>query len=45
VYMATRHGRDVMLPRFTEMEISLDRPLELNSAVKAGAAAAAAAGK
>ena len=26
VYMATRHGRDVVLPRFTEMDISLDRP-------------------
>ena len=26
VYMATRQGRDVVLPRFTEMDISLDRP-------------------
>ncbi|HLZ43252.1 MAG TPA: hypothetical protein VKQ11_19955 [Candidatus Sulfotelmatobacter sp.] len=31
VYMATRHGRDVVLPRFTEMDISLDRPLSLNT--------------
>ncbi|HEY3973219.1 MAG TPA: hypothetical protein VGM18_09465 [Candidatus Sulfotelmatobacter sp.] len=30
IYLATRHGRDVVLPRFTEMEISLDRPLSLN---------------
>ena len=30
LYMATRHGRDVMLPRFTEMDISLDRPVLLN---------------
>lgn len=31
LYMATRHGRDVVLPRFTEMDISLDRPLSLNT--------------
>jgi len=30
LYMATRRGRDVILPRFTEMDISLDRPLSLN---------------
>ncbi len=30
IYLATRHGRDVVLPRFTEMDISLDRPLSLN---------------
>ena len=30
LYMATRHGRDVVLPRFTEMDISLDRPLSLH---------------
>ncbi len=30
IYMATRHGRDVVLPRFTEMNISLDRPLSVN---------------
>ncbi len=34
VYMATRHGRDVVLPRFTEMDISLDRPLSLNAAAE-----------
>jgi hypothetical protein len=26
VYMVTRHGRDVVLPRFTRMEIAFDRP-------------------
>lgn len=29
IYMVTRHGRDVVLPRFTEMDISLDRPLSI----------------
>jgi hypothetical protein len=29
IYMVTRHGRDVVLPRFTEMDIALDRPLSL----------------
>jgi hypothetical protein len=29
IYLATRHGRDVILPRFTEMNISLDRPLSV----------------
>lgn len=37
IYMATRHGRDVILPRFTEMNISLDRPLSLNTASVASA--------
>ena len=32
IYLATRHGRDVVLPRFTEMDISLDRPLSLDPA-------------
>jgi hypothetical protein len=31
IYVATRHGRDVVLPRFTEMDISLDRPLSVNA--------------
>ena len=30
LYMVTRHGRDVVLPRFTEMDISLDRPVSVN---------------
>ncbi len=29
LFMLTRHGRDVVLPRFTEMNIVLDRPLFL----------------
>jgi hypothetical protein len=31
IYMVTRHGRDVVLPRFTEMDIALDRPLSLTT--------------
>jgi hypothetical protein len=29
VFMLTRHGRDVVLPRFTEMDITFDRPVSL----------------
>ena len=29
VFMLTRHGRDVVLPRFTEMDIVFDRPVSL----------------
>jgi hypothetical protein len=29
IYMVSRRGRDVVLPRFTEMDISLDRPLSM----------------
>jgi hypothetical protein len=29
VFMLTRHGRDVVLPKFTEMEITFDRPVSL----------------
>lgn len=29
IFMVTRHGRDVVLPRFTEMDIALDRPLSI----------------
>ena len=32
IFMVTRHGRDVVLPRFTEMQISFDRPLEVTKA-------------
>src|SRR5258708_5145104 len=44
LYMVTRHGRDVVLPRFTEMDISLDRPVLLKSA-PLGNAIGAAGGK
>jgi hypothetical protein len=30
VFMVTRHGRDVVLPRFTEMNITFDRPVFLD---------------
>jgi hypothetical protein len=29
IYMVSRKGRDVVVPRFTEMDISLDRPLSV----------------
>ena len=29
VFMVSRRGRDVVLPRFTEMNITLDRPLSV----------------
>lgn len=32
IYLATRKGRDVVLPRFTEMDVSLDRPVSLDTA-------------
>ncbi|SPE29374.1 exported hypothetical protein [Acidobacteriia bacterium SbA2] len=32
VYMLTRHGRDVTLPRYTNIEITFDRPAALASA-------------
>jgi hypothetical protein len=32
VYMLTRHGRDVTLPRYTNIEITFDRPTALVSA-------------
>jgi len=30
VFMLTRHGRDVILPKFTEMEIVMNRPVSLS---------------
>jgi hypothetical protein len=29
IYLLTRHGRDVVLPKFTEMQVTFDRPLTL----------------
>jgi len=29
IFLATRHGRDVMLPRFSEMEITMERDISL----------------
>jgi hypothetical protein len=34
VYMLTRHGRDVTLPRYTNIEITFDRPAALASAAQ-----------
>jgi len=31
IFMATRHGRDVMLPRFSEMEITLERDVSIDT--------------
>jgi hypothetical protein len=40
IYMVSRHGRDVVLPRFTEMDISLDRPLTLTRNAEAASSVA-----
>jgi len=46
IYIVSRRGRDVVLPRFTEMDIALDRPLsvtknaESTASIPASAAAA-----
>lgn len=45
IYMATRHGRDVVLPRFTEMNISFDRPLTLSISTPVAASSGAVGGK
>ncbi|MGA8638095.1 MAG: hypothetical protein WA646_14170 [Candidatus Sulfotelmatobacter sp.] len=37
VFMVSRHGRDVVLPRFTEMNIALDRPLSLTKNAESAA--------
>ncbi len=39
IYMVTRHGRDVVLPRFTEMQISLVRPLSVTRNAEAASVA------
>ena len=31
LFMLTRHGRDVVLPKFTEMDITFDRPASLST--------------
>jgi hypothetical protein len=40
IYMITRKGRDVVVPRFTEMEISLDRELSVTKAADSAASTA-----
>jgi len=44
IFMVSRHGRDVVLPRFTEMDITLDRPLSVTEAVESAPLAAIAHG-
>ena len=39
IFMLTRHGRDVVLPRFTEMDIALDRPLEVTKKIESASTA------
>ncbi|HUA14711.1 MAG TPA: hypothetical protein VMG31_05390 [Verrucomicrobiae bacterium] len=45
LYMVTRRGRDVVLPRFTEMDLSLDRPVTVGASSHDAPAGAAAGGK
>lgn len=35
IYLVTRHGRDVVVPRFTEMNIAFDRPLSVSKTAAA----------
>jgi hypothetical protein len=44
IYMVSRKGRDVVLPRFTEMDIALDRPLSVTKKAQSAAPAAAVQG-
>jgi hypothetical protein len=44
IYIVSRKGRDVVVPRFTEMEISLDRPLSATRAADSAPSAAIAHG-
>jgi hypothetical protein len=45
IFLATRHGRNVILPRFTELDISLDRPLSVNPGAETVTPATSAGGK
>jgi hypothetical protein len=45
LYMATRKGRDVVLPRFTEVDISLDRPASLHAASEFDSSSSSSAAK
>jgi hypothetical protein len=40
IFMVSRHGRDVVLPRFTEMNIALDRPLSVTKTAETAATTA-----
>jgi hypothetical protein len=39
IYMVSRRGRDVVIPRFTEMDIALDRPLSVTKSVASAGSA------
>lgn len=39
LFMITRHGRDVVLPRFTEMNIAFDRPVSVTQRTESAHAA------
>jgi hypothetical protein len=41
LFLLTRHGRDVILPRFTELAVSLDRPVSLSPAWRSGTGSSA----
>jgi hypothetical protein len=45
IFMVSRHGRDVMIPRFTEMDIALDRPVSITPAARVMPSASPAGGK
>jgi len=40
IFLLTRHGRDVVLPKFTEMRITLNRPLTVPATSESAAATA-----
>jgi hypothetical protein len=40
IYMVSRKGRDVVLPRFTEMDIALDRQLSVTRTAESAPSAA-----
>lgn len=44
IFLVTRHGRDVVLPRFTEMDITFNRPFMLPEAKEPAGAQPAASG-
>jgi len=43
IYIVSRRGRDVVLPRFTEMDIALDRPLSVTKNAESTASIPASA--
>ena len=44
IFLVTRHGRDVVLPRFTEMDITFNRPFVLPEAKEPAGGQPAASG-